>query len=247
MSATASAVLKSAYVKAVRVAAGTVARSGLGRVLERRTGRRSVRWLGSLGAIHDIDAMVALDVPWWTYRAIETVERFLADRPGAAVFEYGSGASTAWLARRAGTVTSIEHDAAWYGETGRVVAGAAHVDLRLCPPDPPGAYDPAFRSGKPGAAHASFRRYVEAIGSEGPGYDLIVIDGRARAACLAAAVDRLAPGGLIVLDNSERRRYRAAVAAAVARGFVAERLRGLVPALPYPGETTLLRRPDSRP
>lgn len=245
MAVTASAALKSAYVRAMRVAAGTAARTGLGPALERRAGGVGVRWLRSLGAIHDIDAMVALDVPWWTFRAIAAVERFLAERPDAAVFEYGSGASTAWLARRAGRVTSIEHDAAWHRETRRVVAAYPTVDLRLCPPDPLDAFDPAFRSGKSGAAGRSFRSYVEAIGSEGPGYDLVVIDGRARAACLARALDRLSPGGLVVLDNSERRRYRAALAAAQAEGFAVERLRGLVPALPYPGETTLLRRPDA--
>jgi len=64
-------------------------------------------------AIDGIDALIRLDVPWWTYDAIDKVEAFLSDRPGARVFEWGCGASTVWLVKRADSVVSIDHDAPW--------------------------------------------------------------------------------------------------------------------------------------
>ena len=70
-----------------------------------------------------------------------------------------------------------------------------------------------------------------------PLYDLIIIDGRARVACLERAVRFLAEGGLIVFDNSGRKRYQAALRRQELR---IERCRGRTPALPYPSETTLI-------
>ncbi|MBM3594816.1 MAG: hypothetical protein FJX31_03245 [Alphaproteobacteria bacterium] len=66
-----------------------------------------------------------------------------------------------------------------------------------------------------------------------------MIDGRARTACLDKAIERLARDGVIVFDNSHRARYRMAVAAS---GLRAKVTRGLVPSLPLPDQTTLLRR-----
>lgn len=195
---------------------------------------RAQRWYRSLFAIHDIDQMVRLDLAWWTFDAIERVEAFLTARPNARVFEYGSGASTIWLAKRCGQVISVEHDAPWHTLVQDRLGGLTHVDLIL---RPPGAADPGFPSEKPGWTDAGFRDYVTEIDAHAPGFDLIVIDGRARAACLAHAIPRLAAGGMILFDNSGRQRYRAAIAQS---GLATLRTRGLTVALPYPDETTLL-------
>ena len=58
-------------------------------------------WAYSLTKAHDSIGIAKLDVPWWTYGAIDEVERWLAGRDGdVRAFEWGSGASTIWLARR---------------------------------------------------------------------------------------------------------------------------------------------------
>ena len=49
--------------------------------------------------VHDPLALAELGVPWWTYRAIDIVDAWLtAHVSPVRVFEYGSGASTIWLA-----------------------------------------------------------------------------------------------------------------------------------------------------
>jgi predicted O-methyltransferase YrrM len=97
---------------------------------------------------------------------------------------------------------------------------------------------PDVPSAKEGYGGRDFSAYVDAIVQAGE-FDLVVIDGRARQACLARALPHVRDDGLVVFDNSARRRYRSAISAA----RVSEtRLRGLTPTLPYPEQTSLLRR-----
>lgn len=229
---------KGSYVAAMRAVRRIAGPMGISATSVSHRQHRYRHWLQSLLAIYDIEALIRLDVPWWTYDAIAAVEDFLASRSGAKVFEYGSGASTVWLARRAGSVISIDHDAGWIefskpwlAALGNATVEHVSADAR---PDP----DPLYRSGKTGYVNDSFRAYADAIDRWPGQFDLIVIDGRARSACLAKAAERLAGDGMIVFDNSHRRRYRRAIEAS---GLGARVTRGLVPSLPFPDQTTLLR------
>jgi len=202
--------------------------------------RRLRHWAYSLTRVHDSLAIAELDVPWWTYRAIDAVEAWLGGRPGPVrVFEYGSGASTLWLARRADEVHSVEHDRDFAELFAPHLAGHSQIDLRVVPPVE--AEQPVVASAKEGCAGLDFAGYLAAIDGVDGDFDLVVVDGRARAECLRRAVPRLRPGGIVVFDNSHRARYRPAIAAC---GLVEQRLRGLTPTLPYPEQTSLLR---SRP
>jgi hypothetical protein len=232
-------VAKRGYVGLMRAVRGAVEPLGLGRTPVSARDHRYRHWVQSLLAIYDIDALIRLDVPWWTYDAIGKVEDFLKSRPKARVFEYGSGASTVWLAKRAGSVISIDHDAPWVAFSAPRLAELGNAMVELVPADARPDPDPQFLSGKPGYAGTTFRTYVDAIDRHEGQFDLIVIDGRARSACLAKSIDRLAPGGMIVFDNSHRARYRNAIAAS---GLRADVTRGLVPSLPLPDQTTLLTR-----
>lgn len=230
--------VKALYVGAVRQGRRAARASGLLGRLERRRDSRVALWARSLFAIYDIDDLAALDLPWWTFEAIDKVDRFLAGRPNARVFEYGSGASTIWLARRAAEVVSVEHDAAWHPEVERRLTAFPAARVRFVPPDAELSRDARYASDKPAWRGRSFRNYVHAIDAEPGQFDLIVVDGRARTACLELARGRLAPDGLIVFDNSHRRPYRRAIAAS---GMEWQRFGGLAACLPYPDETTLMR------
>lgn len=235
---------KRGYVGAMRLLKGAAAPLG---ALDRPASARRNRyrhWLQSLLAIYDIDALIRLDVPWWTYDSIDLVEDFLKGRTAPRMFEYGSGASTVWLAKRAHEVISVDHDAGWIEFSRPRLAELGNARVELVPADPQPVSDPLYHSGKSGYRGQSFKAYADAIDRWPGRFDLIVVDGRARAACLAKAVERLADGGMIVFDNSHRSRYRKAIAAS---GLEAVVTRGLVPSLPLPDETTLLRRRPQRP
>ena len=188
-------------------------------------------------AIYDIEDLSSLDLPWWNLASIRQIDAILAGKPGARVFEWGSGASTLWLARRAAAVTSIEHDALWYTEMQARTKALPHIDLRLVTPDAPDKYDARYRSERLGWRGRSFAGYVREIERTEGLYDLVVIDGRARTACLEAALPRLAPGGYIVFDNSARKRYSRRIATS---HLVTRTFRGLTACLPYVDETMLL-------
>lgn len=229
--------MKALYIRLVRLIGGVLRGAGLLSLLERRAPRsRRATWVVSLFAIHDVDGLGRLDVPWWTFASADQVAAHLRDHEGARVFEWGSGASTLWLAARAGSVHSVEHHADWAARLTPRLPG--NVTLRVVTPT--ASVTPQVSSAKPGHAGLDFADYVAAIDEVAGTFDVVVIDGRAREACLARAVERLSPGGVIVFDNVDRRRYVDAI------GTLGERVkvtmtRGLTPALPYPTRTALLR------
>lgn len=193
-------------------------------------------WAYSLTRIHVPLELARLDVPWWTYRAIDEVDAWIASRAGEVrVFEWGSGASTIWLGRRVASVISIEHHVEFGAMLGRNIADMRNVSLVVTPPS--ASATPKIGSSKEGYGGLDFSDYVGQISAIGGVFDLIIIDGRAREACLVVGLDHLAPDGIIVFDNSSRRRYRSAIAEAP----VTERIyRGLTPTLPYPDQTSIL-------
>lgn len=225
------------YVKAVHGIGAALNRIGVLKWMEKHQDKRVFHWVRSLFAIYDIDQMIALDVPWWTYRAIDQVDAFLTRRPAAKVFEFGSGASTVWLARRAGTVHSVEHDQPWFELMQSRIADYPGITLVHVPADLTLGDDTLFHSEKEGYAGVSFEAYAKAIKRTDERYDVIVIDGRARPACLSMASDCLTDGGIIVFDNTKRYRYDRAI---VKSGLSVTALPGITPSLPYSDKTTLL-------
>ncbi len=198
--------------------------------------RRIRHWVFSLSKVHDSIALAELDLPWWTYRAIDIVDAWLLARPHPIrVFEYGSGASTVWLARRVDEVYTVEHHLGFADHMAPVLSALPGVTV-IRQPGLTSA-SPRIGSQKSGHDGLDFYDYVHAIDGVDSTFDLVVVDGRAREACLTAAMGKLAQDGLIVFDNTKRRRYREAIGRS---GMSERRLPGLTPTLPYPDQTSVL-------
>ncbi len=150
--------------------------------------------------------------PWLTFRAIRWLTTNMD--PTMHVFEYGSGGSTLFFANRVRQIISVEHDRNWYACTNdelaaRGVRNCTYL-LREPTPDP----DARFVSSDPAYEGMDFADYVTAIDAyPDRSFDLVSVDGRARPACVLAALSKVKPSGLMLLDNSERPHYREAVAA----------------------------------
>lgn len=230
--------MKTAYVKGVKVARRFADRSGLLTLLE-KSNKRNALWFRSLFGIYDSADLVHLDLPWWTFSAIDAVENFLAELQGQArVYEFGSGASTAWLAKRCASVNTVEHDAPFAHAMSNIYASYNNVSLRVVEPTPATSTSKA-RSKRKGYTNNAFDDYVATIDQVEGTFNLIIIDGRARVACLEKSIGRLAPNGMILFDNSNRTEYRAAIESS---GLHERIVRGLAPALPIPSQTSLLIR-----
>ncbi|WP_282948120.1 class I SAM-dependent methyltransferase [Cellulomonas endometrii] len=184
---TAGSIGRAAYVGLWRSARRAAQATGALGALDRR-GRAHPGGLAaharSLFAIHDAADLVALDVPWWTYGAAARVEERLAELGGSArVFEYGSGASSVWLARRAARVTSVEHHAGFAALVRDLARDAGVADrlelLEVAPGESRAPVVPSGRRGEEGLDYAAYVRAIDRVPGE---LDVVVVDGRARAA-----------------------------------------------------------------
>ncbi|MGH3756562.1 class I SAM-dependent methyltransferase [Actinophytocola sp.] len=230
--------LRGAYVSGVRTVRKAADKTGLLTRLERSESPKA-RHVRTLFSIFDAAELARMDLAWWSYPAMRRVEEFLADRPGARVFEYGAGASTAWLARRAGQVDSVEHDGEWVEFVRELLADTPGVKLHAVPATP-ATPRTVIRSGRAGHTELDFADYVATIDQVGGVFDLIVVDGRARNDAFRRALDHLADDGVIVFDNIKRKRYWDVLSAMP--GVRIELLKGATPTLPYPTTTGLIRR-----
>lgn len=161
---------------------------------------------------------LAAGVPWMTYKAAGWLDRYL--RKDMSVFEYGSGGSTMFFANRVHRVVSVEHDAVWYRQVSEALerGGLTNCEYLLCEPqraprDRPGDYRwDLYTSTDADFAGFVFDRYVKTIDAFPEGsFDLVVVDGRARVSCIHHGLARVRPGGVLLLDDSDRPEYADAV------------------------------------
>ena len=234
---------KGIYVSSMRALAAVAGPLGLLRYLAGKRQSRACLYIRSLFSIYNAQDLAELDLPWWTFRAIDYVDEILRDHGSQmTAFEYGTGASTLWLARRCRAVYSVEHDPNWADQARLLCAQQENVRIADVPATPVVATT-RCQSKRSGWRGLSFDNYVESIRTYAFDFDLIVIDGRCRVECLAEAKRKLKRGGLIIFDDSNRARYHNAIDGAALRRKV---FRGLVPGLPFPGETTILLPADAR-
>jgi len=134
------------------------------------------------------DATGRPDEPWWTRQAIAWMDEHLTK--DMSVVEWGSGASTLWLAARCGQLRSIESDPEYWKW-----ASAALREAGL----PSHKYSVELRP-----LNVNYYEIVQGK------YDAAIIDGRMRVACCQRAMRILVPGGILLLDNAERAKYEKA-------------------------------------
>jgi hypothetical protein len=129
------------------------------------------------------------ELPWWPYPAIRHIEKVL--RPDFHVWEYGSGMSSTWLARRVGTLETVDDNHQWH----------ARVQARLA------------RAGCSNASCElrSISAYAAPAGRTAP--DFVVVDGSVRDECTRTALQYVKRPGFIYLDNSDM--YRTDIEVAV--------------------------------
>lgn len=225
------------YARVMHAIRRFLSRKGLlGRLDSRRGNSDALLWFRSLFSVLDFEDFQSLDTPWWTLASGRKVRSFLESNPHARVLEWGSGASTIWLGKRSAEVFSIESDAHWAERVKQSAPPHVHI---LTPDIPSRRRGVGISSRRLGFRRLDFTHYVGAI-DDLPGlFDLIVIDGRAREACLDKALTRLSPGGIILFDNTNRRRYKAALSRYQGAISVSSDI-GLTPILLWPSQTSLV-------
>jgi hypothetical protein len=160
--------------------------------------------------------------PWMSPAAIRIFKSIISkDMKG---FEYGSGSSTVFFASLCEELISIEHHEGWHNTVrtnldaksinnvkyhlvkAKLMVNPSvndkdkfiNIQLELILGDFPEA-----------TVMQEYRDYFSFINNyENAYFDFVIVDGRARTECVCFAMNKVKPGGFIVLDNAERNRYK---------------------------------------
>lgn len=135
--------------------------------------------------------------PWLAPGAIAWMEANLYREMSG--FEWGSGRSTLWLGKRLASLTSIESDPVWFRQVDDAAQKArlTHVVLRHIPLEHAEAATYANE-------YQRLPAYVRAIeGFHDHSLDFVLVDGWYRPVCGRAALQKLKPGGILVIDNTD--------------------------------------------
>lgn len=158
-------------------------------------------------------------IPWMTYPLISFLNNRLDD--SHRVFEYGSGNSTKWLAERVNEVICVEHSVLWANTIRDKLP--TNVDL----------------------VHQNEKEpYVDEVSKHGE-FDVIIVDGEWRNECLASAVENLSESGVIILDNSDRDKYRPMMKNLEQQGYNSIKFRGMAPIIRTESETMVFYPSDN--
>ncbi|MCC6694563.1 MAG: class I SAM-dependent methyltransferase [Candidatus Hydrogenedentes bacterium] len=135
------------------------------------------------------------ELPWMSFAVIDFLAEYL--KPHMTVFEYGSGGSTLFFARRTSRVFSVEDNPEWHSLVQDRIEkeGLLNATIQLKPFDfwNPDTFD---RS-----------EYLNALPSEP--FDVYVVDGQegsqqVRPTCFHHIEKNVKPGAIIVIDDSWR-------------------------------------------
>lgn len=134
------------------------------------------------------------DVPCISPDCITFLDRALSNNMNA--LEWGSGRSSLWYAKRVKKLLSIEHNESWHKEVVQKLSHTKNATCRFIPLDHPES-EPTLVKYHP------WPRYVAVVSEfDQEPLDFVVIDGHYRQACVVAVLDKMASGGLLLIDNS---------------------------------------------
>jgi tRNA A58 N-methylase Trm61 len=154
-------------------------------------------WFQSLNNKKPLDSN-GYEIPWFTYPSVAFLDKRV--QKGLKIFEYGSGASSIYFQKKGAELYSVEYDQTWYEKLKQSII------------EPNKIYFVAY-------SEKSAEAYINAIDTPGIQFDVVVIDGRARVECCRKAVDSLNASGVLILDDSERKRYAECFSIMTKKGF----------------------------
>ena len=158
-------------------------------------------------------------LPWVTYSFIDFISNRLDKTMD--VFEYGAGNSTLWYAKKTNSVTSVENDKQWFEKIKNRMPNNVQI-----------YYEELLY----GEKYSKFSKNLEIK------FDIIIVDGRDRVNSMKSAIHSIKPGGVIVLDDSERVIYKDGIDFLMNAGFKKIDFSGISPGLFYKKSTTIFYR-----
>lgn len=161
-------------------------------------------------------------IPFFSYSMTHFLENYLDKN--MTIFEFGSGNSTLFFAERVKRVVSVEHDKKWYERALSLIPKNVEMIFQEL------EYD--------GDYCKTLRKLNETV-------DIIFVDGRDRVNCIKESAFSLNTGGIIILDDSERERYKETFDFLKENGFNYFSIDGISPGIFEFHKTTIFFKDDS--
>jgi hypothetical protein len=134
--------------------------------------------------------------PWINYPTIQFMHHLLCKN--MRVVEFGSGGSSIFFLKRGVRLTTIEHDEIWIKNIRKKVSKKLQNNwtYHLIKPDNGITNIPSAES---------YLLPLDQLSDSS--IDLFLIDGRHRVESIKKAINKIKPGGFLILDNSDRPEY----------------------------------------
>jgi hypothetical protein len=158
-------------------------------------------------------------LPWLTFDAIRALRQEI--RAGLRILEFGSEHSTLFWAKHGVDIHSVEDDRGWFELLELSLVDYPNATT-FC------AFDEEGFTGKIGQMEGQF--------------DVIVVDGSYRKACVTAALAYLRPGGLLVVDNTDWH-WANGIATLIPARWQRSTYPGWAPFIGHRSETTIWKAP----
>ncbi len=149
--------------------------------------------------------------PWLSPTSVRFLRKYLTKEMVGC--EFGSGISTLFIAPKVKHLISIEHNQDWYFSISNKLKtlGISNVDYRFIERESKNQdkiNDELFAqfNFQSRTDYNDYSRSIDNLKDES--LDFIIIDGRARPECLFYSLCKLKQNAVIILDNSERNRYK---------------------------------------
>lgn len=162
------------------------------------------------------------EIPLITLAATRFLDRFL--RPTMRVFEFGSGGSTPYFARRCQQVIAVENYAPWLNQVSDTLQQKNLSNAQMILIEPEAESECQRLDGLPAwvkyqsntvrteFAGQTFSRYAQSIDQYPDAhFDVVLVDGRARQSCAYHAIKKVKSGGILIMDDTHRTEYNDAI------------------------------------
>jgi len=160
-------------------------------------------------------------IPWMNYSFIHFIEERLNNKMN--IFEFGCGNSTLWWHKQVNSIVAVESDKGWFDKIKNSLPNEVSLTLK----------------------NLKNQDYSNELLKFSKTFNIICIDGRDRVNCAKNSLNALTDDGVIIWDNSDRKKYSEGYDFLTSNGFKRIDFRGIGPINVTGCTTSIFYKPNN--